>query len=156
MRFHHMCLIVSDLQRAIAMWTNLMGFRLDKEFVAPHEGNAESIKLMEDLLKVKGMETRVALLSSKAGALIELQEPVNQPIHKTPREQMSYCHTGVRELALEVNDIDSWWEKVTKAGYETQTEYIWTAGTIGRSFLFFDDDHNLIQLWENTGKTTWT
>jgi catechol 2,3-dioxygenase-like lactoylglutathione lyase family enzyme len=150
-----MCLIVSDLGKAIAMWTDLMGFRLDKEFVAPHTGNAESEKLMGDILKIKGMKTKVALLSSPGGALIELQEPVNRPVRKTPREDMSYRHTGVRELGLEVDNIDAWYEKVRKAGYETQTDYVWTAGTLGRSFLFFDDDHNLIQLWQNSGKTTW-
>lgn len=155
MRFHHMCLIVSDLDRAISMWTGLMGFSLDKQFVAPHENDPASERLMGDILRVKGMKTRVALLSSREGALIELQQPLNRPVRKTSREDMSYCHTGIRELALEVEDIDAWWRKIGDAGYETQTDYVWTAGSIGRSFLFFDDDSNLIQLWENSDQTSW-
>lgn len=155
MRFHHMCLIVSDLDRAVAMWTGLMEFRLDKRFVAPHANDPDSARLMAAILAEDGMKTEIALLSSAGGALIELQQPRDGPIHRRKRHELSYRHTGIRELALAVDDIDRWWHRVRDAGYETQTDYVWTAGTLGRSFLFFDDDSNLIQLWQNSSETAW-
>lgn len=35
------------------------------------------------------------------------------------------------------------------------TEYVWTCANIGRSFLFYDADGNMIQLWEHAGNPTW-
>ena len=37
MRFHHVCLIVSDLDRSIAMWTSLFDFTVDVNSTAPDD-----------------------------------------------------------------------------------------------------------------------
>ena len=47
------------------------------------------------------------------------------------------------------------WNKVRAAGYETQTEYVWQCASIGRSFLFYDKDGNMIQIWEPLGEPRW-
>ena len=160
MKFHHVCLIVSDLDRAIEMWTKLFDFKVDIRTVSPDDAIAAApdsnlVKLMEDIWGMKGPRTKLALLSSPGGALLELQEAVNPPIQKTPVEYLNYYHTGMRELAFQVDGIDGWFEKVRKAGFKTQTDYVWSFGDASRSFLFYDHDHHLIQLWESEGPPSW-
>ena len=160
MRFHHVCLIVSDLERSIDMWTSLFDFKVDVNSTAPDDVIAAAPdssfpKLMEDIWGMPGTRTKVALLSSPGGALLELQEALNPPIRKLPEEYHSYYYTGMREVCFYVDDIDSWYEKIEQAGYRMQTPYVWSFGGKARSFAFHDDDNHVIQLWENPGKTGW-
>lgn len=160
MRFHHICLVVSDIEKSIDLWTRLFDFRVDSRFTAPDDAIAAAPgstfpKLMEDIWGMEGPRTKVAILSSPGGALLELQEAINPPIRKTPSEYLNYYHTGIREMAFQVDHIDQWFEKIKKAGYRTQTDYVWSANETARTFLFYDDDHHLIQLWENPGKSGW-
>lgn len=157
MRFHHMAVFVSDMEEAIHLWRDVMGFRLDVNITIP-DGTAPGPttimypKLLDDIFKVKGATSRCVLFSSSDGALIELQQPSMPKIQKTPPENLQYGHTGFHELGLLVEDIDSWFKKIREAGYKTQTEYVWDCANIGRSFLFYDHDGNMIQLWEGPSK----
>lgn len=160
MRFHHMAIFVSDLQKGIELWRDLMGFKvvvdcMIPDGVAPGPGVYMYPKLLDDIFKVKGARSKMALLASEEGALIELQECEVPAIQKTPKENLRYGHTGFHELGLVVDDIDAFFEKVRAAGYETQTEYVWTCSDIGRSFLFYDFDGNMIQIWQHAGEVKW-
>jgi catechol 2,3-dioxygenase-like lactoylglutathione lyase family enzyme len=161
MRFHHMAIFVTDLQEAIHLWRDVMGFELAVEKTIPDgpEPGPNTFmypKLLDDIFKFKGARSKMALLSSKEGALIELQECEVPAIQKTPPENLRYGHTGFHELGLMVDDIDAFFAKVRAAGYETQTDYVWQCANIGRSFLFYDKDGNMIQIWEHMGDATWT
>ena len=161
MKFHHMALMVTNLEDAIRLWRDVMGFELGVETVIPDgaEPGPNTFMypaLLDDIFKIKGARSRMALLSSKDGAFIELQECLNPAITKTPEENLRYGHTGIHELGLLVTDIDGWFEKVRDAGYRTQTDYVWQCASMGRSFLFYDQDGNMIQLWENLGEPEWS
>tara|TARA_B100000315_G_scaffold240214_1_gene259794 strand:- start:161 stop:646 length:486 start_codon:yes stop_codon:yes gene_type:complete len=161
MRFHHMAIFVSDLQKAIHLWRDVLGFELGVEADIPDgpEPGPKTImypELLDDIFKVKGARSKMALLNSDEGTFIELQECENPAIQKTPPENLRYGHTGFHELGLLVDDIDGWFKKVRDAGYETQTDYVWQAAEMGRSFLFYDDDGNMIQLWEHLGEPSWS
>lgn len=154
MRFHHMAIMVTDLQKAIALWRDVLGFELGVETVIP-DGPSPGPEtfmypaLLDDIFKVKGARSKMALLSSKEGAFIELQECENPVATKTPEENLRYAHTGIHELGLLVDDIDGWYAKIKNAGYRMQTDYVWPCANLGRSFLFYDQDGNMIQIWEN-------
>jgi catechol 2,3-dioxygenase-like lactoylglutathione lyase family enzyme len=154
MRFHHMALMVTDLQEAIKLWRDVLGFELTVETVIPDgpEQGPDTFMypaLLDDIFKVKGARSKMALLGSKEGAFIELQECENPVIQKTPEENLRYGHTGIHELGLLVEDLDGWYAKIKAAGYRMQTDYVWSCASLGRSFLFFDQDGNMIQMWEN-------
>ena len=110
MRFHHMAIFVSDLQEAIHLWRDVMGFELAVETVIP-DGPAPGPTtfmypaLLDDIFKVKGARSKMALLSSPEGALIELQECEVPAIQKTPPENLRYGHTGFHELGLLVDNM---------------------------------------------------
>jgi len=155
-----MAVFVSDLQEAIHLWRDVMGFDLVVETEIP-DGAVPGPKtymypkLLDDIFKVKGARSKMALLASKEGALIELQQCEVPKIQRTPPENLRYGHTGFHELGLLVDDIDGFFAKVRAAGYQTQTEYVWQCADIGRSFLFYDKEGNMIQIWQNTGDVRW-
>lgn len=160
MRFHHMAIFVMDMPKAVRLWRDVLGFKVVVDNVIP-DGPGPGPKvfmypeLLDDIFKVKGARSKMVLLMSDEGALIELQQCENPRLEATPRENLRYGHSGFHELGLQVTDIDGWFEKIRAAGYETQTEYVWPCASIGRSFLFYDDDGNMIQLWEHTREATW-
>ena len=162
MQFHHMAIFVSNLDEAIHLWRDVMGFDLVVNTIIPdgsEPGPSTYMypKLLDDIFKVENARSKMALLSSKEGALIELQECQNPAIKITPKENLRYGHTGFHELGLVCDDIDAFFTKVRAAGYETQTEYIWQCANIGRSFLFYDADGNMIQIWEHAkSEAGWT
>ena len=160
MRFHHMAIFVTDIDAATHLWRDVMGFKVAVETTIP-DGPEPGPKtfmypqLLDDIFKVKGARSKMVLLASDEGALIELQQCEMPLIEKTPPEKLRYGHTGIHELGLQVENIDAWFDKVRAAGYRTQTDYVWTCASIGRSFLFYDADGNMIQLWEHMSAPTW-
>lgn len=161
MKFHHMAIIVADLQGAIRLWRDVLGFSLAAEKDIP-DGPVPGPEtyvdpaLLDDVFKAKGSRSRMALMSSEQGAMIELQQPAHPAVQLTDPDKQQYRHTGIHELGLLVKDIDAWFAKIRKAGYRTQTEYVWQSANIGRSFIFYDHEGNMIQLWEPIGEPSWT
>jgi catechol 2,3-dioxygenase-like lactoylglutathione lyase family enzyme len=154
MRFHHMCVVTTDIEEAIRLWRDVMGFTLKAKLTIPDgEDYGPTVMapraLLEDLYKVTGATATVAVLISKDGAMIELLQPQIPLVEQTPRERQLYGHSGIRELGLVLDDIDGFFEKVRAAGYKTQTEYVWWCANMGRSFIFYDKDGNMIQIWEH-------
>jgi catechol 2,3-dioxygenase-like lactoylglutathione lyase family enzyme len=153
MKFHHVAVFVSDTDRALALWRDTLGFTVVVDRTIPDVEAGDQARMSQDLLddifKVKNATSRMVLLQSDEGAMIELQQPSVPEIRKTPPETLGYGHTGIHEVAFLVDDIDGWFEKIRAAGYQTQTEYVWKWGVTGKSFLFYDDDGNMIQFnWQ--------
>lgn len=154
MQFHHMALFTSDMDQSVALWRDVLGFRVIHEAElpdgeAPGPGVYLTPQILDDVFGVKGARSKMTLLISEDGAIIELQQMQNPVIERTPKTKLRYGHTGIHELGLKVNNIDSWFEKIQAAGYETQTSYVWPCAGIGRTFLFYDHDGNMIQFWED-------
>jgi catechol 2,3-dioxygenase-like lactoylglutathione lyase family enzyme len=159
MDIHHVCLAVMDMERSLGCYRDLLGFRviLDVELPdGPGEGTYHDQQQLDDIFHTRGTRSRMIMLRSKEGALLELQQPFNPVVQPAPADHLRYGWTGMKELAFAVSDIDEWFEKVRAAGYETQTDYVWSYGVftkegapgVGRSFLFYDPDGTMLQLNE--------
>ncbi len=160
MRFHHMAVFVSDIDEALKLWVSVLGFELTHRAFIPDTGPGEAVKRMtpetlDDIFGVKGARSEMALLTSPDGAMIELQCPEVPKIEKTPPENLRYGHTGIHELGFQVENIEDWFAKIRAHGYRTQTEYVWPWAGAGKSFLFYDQDGNLIQFCEQSGEPSW-
>jgi catechol 2,3-dioxygenase-like lactoylglutathione lyase family enzyme len=170
MRFHHMCVVVSDIEKAKRLWRDVMGFAVQLEATVPDGPGLGPDGIMErapttmctprqadDAFGVKDSQARVSLLANEEGAMIELMQTLHPAVRQAQPETVRYGYTGFTELGLAVDDIDYWWDRIRAAGYRTQAEYIWPCANIGRSFLFYDDDGNLIQMWQqNPATAAWT
>ena len=153
MRFHHMCIVTTDISEAIRLWRDVLGFNLDIQMGLPDGPEPAPAVfadqgLLDDLYKVKGARSKLATFTSKDGAHIEVLQCEAPQTLRTPEEYRRYGRSGIQELGLAVEDIDAVWEKVRAAGYETQTDYVWDCSTVGRSFIFYDFDGNMIQIWQ--------
>lgn len=156
-----MCIVTADLDASVRLWCDVLGFTVNirKDLPDGAEPGPETLvypKLLDDAFQARGARSRMAILSSADGAVIELQEPQFPAVERTPPENLRYRHTGFHELGLHVDDIDGFFERVRAAGYETQTDYVWSSGTLGRSFLFYDHEGNLIQLWQDSETAVWS
>jgi len=149
MKFHHMCIMVSDIDAALALWVDTMGFKVVDRRVTP-DGVMVDQATMDDIVKVEGAKFEFTLVMSDDGAMLEINRSIVPRMETSPHGAIDYSKTGIRELGLEVTDIDGWFDKIRAAGYRTQTDYVWNAGVFGRTFLFHDQDHNLIQLFERS------
>jgi len=150
MEFHHMCLVVSDMDQALRLYRDTLGFSVYIDTLIPDEEGAFFAQgTLDDIFQVRDAKSRMVMLASVTGAKLELQQPESPSVQLTPRECLGYGHTGITELALRVNGIDEWFQTIRAAGYETQTDYVWAVGG-GRlkSFLFRDADGNLVQMVE--------
>jgi catechol 2,3-dioxygenase-like lactoylglutathione lyase family enzyme len=154
MNFHHVAIFVSDMDQALGCYRDLLGLPVIVEGPlpdgeAPGEGVSIYRTLMDELWQYEGARSRLTLLAvGDEGSFLELQQTLEPVPEKTPRERLGYHHTGIREVAFEVERIDDWFDKVVAAGFEPQTDYVWEIVGLGRTFLFFDPDGNLVQLWE--------
>ena len=144
--------MVSDVEEAKKLWCDIFGFKVFTERVIPDGDGPDSYfdqKTLDDIFHVKGSKSICVLLQDEKGTTIELEQSLNPPPKKTPKEELQYLNTGVHEVAFNVANIDEWYEKIKAAGYELQTPYVWHCkGLHVKSFLFFDHDNNLIQLVE--------
>lgn len=148
--FHHVCLVVSDMERSLALYRDTLGLSVYIDAVIPDAQQALfAQKTLDDIFHVHGAKSRMVMLASPSGAKIELQQPQTPSVQTIGRKALGYGLAGIAELAFGVTEIESWFERIRTAGYETQTEYVWSVGG-GRlkSFLFYDADGNMMQLCE--------
>ena len=149
MQFHHMCLVVKDMDESLKLYRDVLGFKVFYQATIPGDDWVFSRQTLEDIFRIKGAASFCAVMRAEGGAMLELQQPSVPDVQRTPHEILRYGYTGISELALKVSNIDDWFERIRAAGYETQTDYVWTAGGTIKSFLFFDPDGNMIQLVED-------
>jgi catechol 2,3-dioxygenase-like lactoylglutathione lyase family enzyme len=155
MRFHHICIVTTDLDRQVEFWQDVMGFNLMVRTTIPDGENwAPTVMapraLVEDLYKTPGAKADVAVMFSEQGAMMELLAPIVPEVQKTPSDKLLYKDSGIREIALVIDGIEEFYKKVRAAGYKTQTEYVWPCANLGKTFIFYDPDGNMIQIWEHS------
>ena len=151
MPFHHICIMVSDLKRSLPFYQDLLGFK-NTLYDVTQPGEWFNASTLDDILGVKNTATRIVVVADDTGAALELQQATNPLTTKAPDKYLRYGATGITELGLAVSNIDHLFERVKAAGYETQTDYIWSPFPGLRSFLFYDPDGALIQAVEDHTK----
>jgi len=151
MKIHHVCVVVSDMEESLKLYKDVLGFNVMLDRIIPdgsEHGCFFEQQTLDDIFQIKGAKSRMVLIRSEEGSIIELEQPIVPKIQKVAKEYLRYGFVGISEIAFGVTNIDEWFEKIKTAGYETQTNYIWEYGGIGRSFLFFDPDGNMLQMNE--------
>lgn len=148
MKYDHVAVYVSDMERALKLYRDFLGFTPIWDQVFPNE--KLSAEVVEACFRMRGATLRDVFCISPEGQKLELVQPINPRPNLMSRDKIGYPNTGFQELALEVKNIDDWFKKVKDAGYETHADFVWEIQGVLRSFLFYDGEGNTIQFVENT------
>jgi catechol 2,3-dioxygenase-like lactoylglutathione lyase family enzyme len=144
----HINIVVSDLEKSVKFYTELLGFNLSK--MAYLEG-----EWIESIVGLKGVAADVAFIVAPAG------EPrIELLCYKTPKGEAipanSLANTvGIRHIAFRVDDLYSAAEKLKNAGVKLLGEPVVVPETVvthgaGHKMLFYfrDPDGVLLEITE--------
>src|ERR1700758_1565193 len=93
----HTGITVSNLERSLAFWRDVLGFELSHR---AHQAGA----MAEEITGVKGAELKLAVVKAPGGHKIELLEYLAPPDRK--RADVRPCDVGHIHVALVVDDLD--------------------------------------------------
>src|SRR5256714_12392953 len=105
----HTGITVSNLERSLAFWRNVLGFELSHR--ARHTG-----ELASEITGVPGAEISIAVLKGY-GHKIELLEYHAPNDHKS-HPGLRPCDVGFVHVALLVDDLDAVLEKIAASGWK--------------------------------------
>jgi len=108
----HTGITVSNLERSLAFWRDVLGFELSHR---PHQTG----KLASEITGVPGAEISIAVLKAP-GHKIELLEYL-APADKK-RVDLRPCDVGSMHVALTVDDLDAVLEKIAASGWKAAGE----------------------------------
>jgi len=136
---HHAAISTTDLQRAIAFYRDLLGFKVIHEFSWPKGSeNADTILGLEDT------SAKAAMLAT-GNAMIELFQ-FESPVPKSSDPERPVCDHGITHICLYIEDIDAEYNRLKNAGMSFHCPPQKDGGmnvTYGR-----DPDGNVIELME--------
>jgi glyoxylase I family protein len=128
----HTGITVSNLERSLAFWRDVLGFELS------HTAH-QTGELAKEITGVAGAEIKLAVLKTSSGHKIELLEYLAPPDRK--RTDVRPCDVGHVHVALLVGDLDAVLERIAasrwKAAGKPQT--LKTGPNAGKRVVYVRD-----------------
>ena len=106
----HTGITVSNLERSLAFWRDVLGFELS------HTAH-QTGELAKEITGVGGAEIKLAVLKTPGGHKIELLEYLAPPDRKR-RVGLRPCDVGSVHVALLVDDLDAVLESIAASGWK--------------------------------------
>jgi glyoxylase I family protein len=106
----HTGITVSNLERALEFWQNVLGFEFS------HRAH-QTGEMAEQITGVKGAEIKLAVVKVPGGHKIELLEYLAPPDRKQ-RVDLRPCDVGHIHVALTVDDLDAVLQRVAASGWK--------------------------------------
>src|SRR6266567_4445865 len=100
----HTGITVSNLERSLAFWRDVLGFELS------HTAHQKG-ELAQEITGIEGAEIKLAVLRAPGGHKIELLEYLAPPDRKR-RVDLRPCDVGSAHVALLVNDLATVLERI--------------------------------------------
>lgn len=142
-RIHHHKLFVSDMDRSIAFYRDLLGFKLLQD------AERKNLPSYDQIMGFKDVAVRVAMLEAGGDkALIALIEFKNPP--KKPRDQ-SILYVGAQALAVVVEDAGAEYERLKAAGVKFQSppvDIVREGKLVARANYLYDPDGIPVELYQ--------
>jgi catechol 2,3-dioxygenase-like lactoylglutathione lyase family enzyme len=106
--FHHTAISVSDLDRSLRFYRDILGMNL--EWRIDHRRN----ELLEKVLSLKNVDVSYAMLSGWGGRveLFQYHKPKGAPY---PPDK-PVCDQGITHMAFQVSEIEALYEKLAGQG----------------------------------------
>src|SRR2546428_12174896 len=107
----HTGITVSNLERALAFWRDVLGFELS-------HSTHQTGELAQEITGVAGAEIKLAVLKTPGGHKIELLEYLAPPDRK--HADVRPCDVGHVHVALIVDDLDAALDRIAASGWTTR------------------------------------
>src|SRR5881398_1980620 len=105
----HTGITVSNLERSLAFWRDVLGFE-------PSHTAHQSGEMAREITGVEGAEIKLAVVKTPGGHKIELLEYLAPSDRK--RADVRPCDVGHIHVALVVDDLDVVLERIVAAGWK--------------------------------------
>jgi catechol 2,3-dioxygenase-like lactoylglutathione lyase family enzyme len=106
----HTGITVSNLERSLGFWRDVLGFQLSH---TAHQTGA----MAREITGVAGAELKLAVLKTPRGHKIELLEYL-APANRTKHVHLCPCDVGSVHVALTVNDLDAVLQRIAASGWK--------------------------------------
>lgn len=136
----HTGITVSNLERSLAFWRDVLGFEFS------HEAHQKG-ELAREITGVEGAEIKLAVLKTPGGHKIELLEYL-APVDRK-RGNLRPCDVGSMHVALIVEDLDAALDRIAVSGWKTagQPQILTKGPNAGRRVVYVrDPDGTTIEL----------
>jgi glyoxylase I family protein len=131
-RADHTGITVSDLERSLAFWRDVLGFELSHTVHQTGE-------MAEQITGVKGAELKLAVVKAPGGHKIELLEYLAPPDRK--RADVRPCDVGHVHVALLVNNLDAVLDRISASGWKAagKPQTLKTGPNAGKRVVYLRD-----------------
>ena len=138
----HTGITVSNLQRSVAFWRDVLGFELS------HTAHQKG-ELAQEITGVEGAELKLAVLRAPGDHKIELLEYL-APADRA-RANLRPCEVGFVHIALLVDDLDVVLERIATSGWKAagKPQRLQSGPNAGKRVAYVrDPDGTTIELME--------
>jgi catechol 2,3-dioxygenase-like lactoylglutathione lyase family enzyme len=141
-RVHHHTFTVSDMDRSIPFYRDVLGFKLIADVMR------ENVPAYDKVMGMENVKVRVAMFNDPAGTMVALLHYH----HPLPRKrEMGNVFVGSSVLAVQTDDIHADYARWVKAGVRFQSEpvdVIRDGKLAVRIAYAFDPDGLVIELYQ--------
>jgi catechol 2,3-dioxygenase-like lactoylglutathione lyase family enzyme len=140
----HTGITVSNLERSLAFWRDVLGFEFS------HTAHQKG-EFAEEITGVEGAELKLAVLKTPGGHKIELLEYLAPADRK--RTNLRPCDVGFVHVALLVKDLDAVLDRIAVSGWKTagQPQILTKGPNAGKRVVYVrDPDGTTIELMQSS------
>jgi catechol 2,3-dioxygenase-like lactoylglutathione lyase family enzyme len=129
----HTGITVSNLERSLHFWQNVLGFEFS------HRAH-QSGEMAEEITGVKGAELKLAVVKAPDGHKIELLEYLAPPDRKQ-HVDLRPCDVGSVHIALAVDNLDGVLQKIAASGWKVggKPQTLKTGPNAGKRVVYVRD-----------------
>ena len=146
----HTGIAVSNLERSLAFWRDMLGFELS------HTAH-QTGELAQEITGVASAEIKLAVLKAPGGHKVELLEYLAPADRK--RADIRPCDVGSVHVALLVNDLDSVLERIAASDWKAagKPQSLQSGPNAGKRVVYVrDPDGTTIELMQIAKKSSST
>ena len=144
----HTGITVSNLERSLAFWRDVLGFELS------HTAHQKG-ELAQEITGVEGAEIKLAVLKTTGGHKIELLEYLGPADRK--RANVRPCDVGSVHVALLVPDLKAMLERIATSGWKAagKPQTLQSGPNAGKRVVYVrDPDGTTIEFMELPKRTS--
>ena len=129
----HTGITVSNLERSLAFWRDVLGFEFS------HSAHQKG-EMAEQITGVRGPELRIAVVKAPGGHKIELLEYL-APADRKKDVDLRPCDVGHVHVALTVDDLDAVLKKIAESGWQAagQPQTLTAGPNAGKRVIYVRD-----------------